>query len=98
MVRQFAELGVSVAEEELDSEDVVEIWDIDAPAFHAFQAMDTQWRLVPIGGLAGGLVRAGLDYAGAAVVMQKRGLPDADFELIQAMEEGALTAYREVSN
>jgi hypothetical protein len=93
--REFAELGFALPAEMMDEEDVVEIWDIDAPAFRAFQDMDTQWHMVGLGGLAGGLVRTGLDYAGVAVVMRMHGLPRSDFGLIQAMERGALTAYSE---
>lgn len=79
----------------MDEEDLVEIWDIDASAFRAFQDMDTQWHMVGLGGLAGGLVRTSLDYAGVEVVMRMYDLPRSAFGLIQAMERGALAAYAE---
>lgn len=93
--KEFAELGYALPAEAMDQEDVVEIWDINVAAFNAFQAMDTQWRLVGLGGLGGGAIRTGLDYAGVEVVMRMRELPASDFALIQAMETGALEAYGE---
>lgn len=93
--RQFAELGYALPDEVMDEEEVFEIWDINEAAFRAFQDMDTQWRMVSLGGLAGGLVRTGLDYAGIEVVMRMHALPPSDFGLIQAMENGALAAYAE---
>ncbi len=93
--REFAELGYALPAEVMDEEDVVEIWDIDVAVFEAFQAMDTQWRMVGLGGLGGGVIRTGLDYAGVEVVMRMHDLQPADFGLIQAMETGALEAYCE---
>lgn len=94
-VRQFAELGYALPAEVMDEEELVEIWDINEAAFRAFQDMDTQWRMVSLGGLAGGLVRTGLDYAGVEVVMRMHALPVSDFGLIRALEDGALAAYAE---
>lgn len=93
---EFAELGVTVAAEDLDEEDVFEIWDINVKAFEVFRSLDTQWHCVAIAGIgAARLIRTGLDYAGVDIVMRNFGLPRDQFPLIQAMELAALDAFAE---
>lgn len=94
----FAELGVMLTDEEMDEEDVFEIWDINVAAFEVFRALDTQWHCVALSTMsAARLVRTGLDYTAVEIVMRRQGLPDDQFALIQAMEQAALDAYTEAA-
>ena len=59
--------------------------------------LDTQWRMlvVPIGtGVR--LVRTGLDYVAADLMLRQLGLPEGTFADLQAMESAALEAYAEM--
>ena len=70
------------------------LWEVHLPAFLAFLAICTQWRVV-----AGetGLIYLGLDYAAADAVLRRAGIettPDLWADL-QVIETGALAALRE---
>ena len=70
------------------------LWAAHLPAFLAFLAICTQWRVV-----AGdaGLIHTGLDYAAADAGLRRAGIettPDLWADL-QAIETGALAALRE---
>ncbi|MBJ3783418.1 DUF1799 domain-containing protein [Devosia sediminis] len=93
---EFAELGVTVEPDEVDEEDVFEIWDINVGAFEVFRALDSQWHCIAVGGLSSAkIIRTGLDYPGVDIVMRNHGLPPEQFSLIQAMEMAALSAFAE---
>ena len=66
-----------------------EIWPENLPAYEAFNAMATQWR-VGMGGATG------LDYGAIPVVLRLQGVPRADwpalFADLRTMESAALQA------
>lgn len=95
MAAQFARLNVGIPLDDLAEETVIELWDINASVFGAFQALDTQWRYVA--GL-GGVMRTGLDYPSVEVVLRSRGLGIQELGLIQAMETAALAAFAEAGS
>lgn len=98
MAAEFADLGVAVEVTE-DEDDVVEIWDINAAVFEAFLALETQWRVLALVGLAGGrTVRTGLDYSAVDVVLARHGLDgQAPLDDIRLMEQAVLDVDAEVA-
>lgn len=71
-----------------DEDSQFEIWPENAAAVDTFLALQTQWRVGPLGGYAG------LDYPGVRTVMTLRGVKrkarDRMFREIQLMERAAL--------
>jgi hypothetical protein len=95
-VAEFAALGVAVAAHQVDEEEVIQIWDINAAAFEAFLALETQWRVVGLAGLATvRLVKTGLDYCAVEMVLRRRELLDhpTAFDDIRVMENASLAAW-----
>lgn len=85
------ELAVAgLTEEDFDSG--AEIWPENLPAYEAFSALRTQWRV----GMSGA---TGLDYSVVPVVLRLQGVPRADwpqlFEDLRVMESAALQAMRQ---
>lgn len=68
------------------------LWPENVPYWNLFLACHTQWNH----GMDG---RTSLNYPGVEVVMQRKHIPprkrDRAFALMQAMEVGALTGWRE---
>lgn len=88
---QFAALGVSVPEVEVEAAAETEIWDVNWNAVGFFAACATQWR-VAAGATA--WLHLGLDYAGVEVAMRQLLPAEADpaqiFGDILVMEGAAL--------
>jgi hypothetical protein len=89
--KQAAMFGLNLSE---IPNEVIEVWDINWPAFSVFYAMNTQWRMAGMGG-----ERTGLDYNAIPVVAKLLGLKSKQtqeiFSSIQVMENEALTTMRE---
>lgn len=72
--------------------EAVEIWPENLPAYEAFNALGTQWRI----GMGGA---TGLDYTTVPVVLRLRAVPRTEwphlFEDLRVMESAALEAMRE---
>jgi hypothetical protein len=98
-VAEFAALGVTVEPDQVDEEEVLEIWDINADVFGAFLALETQWRVVALVGMESArIVRTGLDYAAVDVVLRRRGLDGAQpFDDIAVMEQASMAAFGEAA-
>lgn len=96
MADEFAALGAIVPDHAIAEEDVFEIWDINVALFELFTRLETQWHMMAITGLAGGtVIRTGLDYAAALMLMELAGIAKDEFPLLQEMETAALAAWSE---
>ena len=94
LATEFAELGAQLPAELVEDEPTFEVWEENVVSLNAFFAVETQWRFLVAGGLAGSVVvRTGLDYAAVDTVLRRRGLGDAVFEDILVMEQAALSAW-----
>lgn len=96
----FAALGVTI-QARAESEEVFELWDINADVLELFLAVQSQWRCVAVASSIGGAILwLGLDYAGVDAFMRRSHSDDEDGELfagLQVMEGAALAAFSEVS-
>lgn len=95
---QFASLGLALQSESRREVDLVEIWDVNWPAFVVFRSCATQWRVIAGPRI---LIHLGLDYSGVDIAMRRLAPADADqaalFADIQVMESAALPILNEVS-
>lgn len=89
----LAAFGLAPPEPGCEPERVFWLWPEHVQALHLWFAVQTQWRVAPMGGAIG------LDYAGVEVVLRQRArTPRARrrlFAELQAMEAGALEAWAE---
>lgn len=70
------------------------VWEENWQAVTIFMAVQTQWRTAALGGLAGGLIFMGLDYAAALAVIDLYGIIGDDrkrvFDDLRIMEDAAM--------
>lgn len=95
-VADFAALGVAIATDQVDDEDVIQVWDINGAVFEAFMGLETQWRVVGLAGFGfARLVKTGLDYCAAEMVLRRHGLADhpTAFDDLRVMEQASLDAW-----
>lgn len=79
------------------AETIFGIFHENADAFTLFDALGSQWRTVGLGGMAGGVMRTGLDYTSIPAIALMMGIETgADiFKRLRLLEAGAMEAWGE---
>lgn len=70
----------------------VEVWPANWPAWQAFDAARTQWRVGPMGGILG------LDYNALHLVMRARSIRIQHLPDVQEIEAAALAEFARIRN
>lgn len=99
IAEQFAQLGASVAAEDIVEEAKIEVWRINWKSVMAFLQCETQWRAVAVAVEEGSrLIWLGIDYQSARPVYERRNRVEQQriFSDIQVMEGAALKAMGEM--
>lgn len=101
MRADFELMNVTIPEQESETDTVVEIWEENWKVFDVFLALETQWRVAVVGGAmtADRVIRTGIDYIAADVIVRRFGYADDDrkvFDDLKVMEFAAISADNEV--
>ncbi|WP_292458215.1 DUF1799 domain-containing protein [Mesorhizobium sp.] len=96
---QFAKLGVTIDQDDIEEEAKTEVWRINWQSLMAFLRCETQWRAVAVAAGEGSrLIWLGIDYASARPVYARRNRAEERrlFDDICVMERAALEAMGEI--